>query len=78
MEARVDHIEHKMGECATTINDLADAHDGNEEETESIRAKMADMEERLRRNNMKIRGIPESVQQGDLRTYATLLTKNPP
>lgn len=73
VEERVDHIEHKMGEFAATINYLVDANDGNEEEMESMRAKIADMEDRSRRNNMKIRGIPESVQQGDLRTYATSL-----
>lgn len=50
-----------------------DAHDGNEEEMEIIRGKIADMEDRSRRNNMKIRGSPESVRQGDLRTYATSL-----
>lgn len=52
-----------MGEFASTINDLVDAQEENEDEMEGIRAKMADMEDRSRRNNMKIRGIPETVQQ---------------
>lgn len=36
---------------------------------------MADMEDRNRRNNLKIRGIPETVEQGDLLEYATTLFK---
>lgn len=34
------------------------------------------MEDRSRRNNLKIRGIPESVQQSDLGPYAATLFKN--
>lgn len=43
VESRVDHIETKMGEFASTINDLVDAHDGKEEEMEWIKLKMADL-----------------------------------
>ena len=63
VESRVDHIECKMGEFASTINYLVDAQKENEDEMEGVKAKMADMEDRSRRNNMKIRGIPESIQQ---------------
>lgn len=38
-----------------------------------IKAKLADIEDRSRRNNVKIRGIPESVQQQDLCKYVTQL-----
>lgn len=60
---RVTHVESKMGEYAVTINDLVDANYSRDDEIESIKAKMVDMEDRIRRNNIKIRGIPESVQQ---------------
>lgn len=62
-----------MGEFASTINDLVDAQEKGEDDLEGIKAKLADMEDRSRRNNMKIRGIPESVQQGELKAYATAL-----
>lgn len=63
MESRVDHIESQMGEFTSTINDLVDAH----EETED------DMEETSRINNLKIRAVPEMVQQAELHSYATRL-----
>lgn len=55
----MDHIESKMGEFASTINNLVDAQEWDEDEMEGIKAKMADMEDRRRRNNLKIRGVPE-------------------
>lgn len=56
VESRVEHIEHKMGEYASTINDLVDYTEEKEGDTEWIKAKLADIEDRSRRNNMKIRG----------------------
>lgn len=70
---RVSHVENKMGEYAVTINDLVDANDERDEEIESLKAKMVDMEDRVRRSNIKIRGIQETVQQHDLRNYASQL-----
>lgn len=61
-----------MGEFASTINDLIDAHD-TKEEMDKIKAKIADMEDRSRRNNVTIRGIPESILQHDLCQYVTQL-----
>lgn len=45
-----------MGEYASTINDLVDANESNEDDIEVIKAKMADIEDRSRMNNVKIRG----------------------
>lgn len=75
VEDRVDHIEHKMGEFATTINDLVDASEEKDEDMEWVKAKLADIEDRSRRNNLKIRGIPESVVQADLSTYINTMFK---
>lgn len=57
----------RWGEYATTINDLVDAHDMVEKEHMWIKAKLADLEDGSRRNNVKIRGIPESIQSPELR-----------
>lgn len=73
VSTRVIHIETKMGDYAATINDQVDANDSKEDDIEVIKAKMADIEDRSWRNNVKIRGIPESVQQQDLRKYITQL-----
>lgn len=63
---RVDRIEIKMGEYSTTINDLIDVHDTVEEEQNWIKAKLADLKDRARRINVKIRGIPEAVNTAEL------------
>lgn len=72
--SRVSHIENKMGEYAATISDLVEANEGKEDDIEEIRAKMTDIEDRSRRNNLKIRGVPETVKQ-DLREYVSQLFK---
>lgn len=41
---------------------------------EAKQAKMVDMEDKFRRNNVKIRGIPESVRQQDRQNYVSLTT----
>lgn len=59
VESRVEQIENKMGEFVTTINDLLDASKEKAEETEWV--KLADIDDRSRRNNLKTRGLHESV-----------------
>lgn len=73
VSSRIEHIETKMGELATTINNLIAAHDTKEDEMKKINAKIDDIEDRSRRNNLKIRGVPELIKQSDLRKYVTHL-----
>lgn len=49
--SRVDHIKTKMQEFSTTIKDLVDAQDNREDEMETVKAKLVDIEDRSRRNN---------------------------
>lgn len=70
VDSRVEHVETKMGDFDTTINDLVDASEAKDK-TDWVKAKLADIEDRSRRNNLKIRGIPESISQVDLRKYTT-------
>lgn len=63
---RVTHIESKMGEFANTFNDMVDAQ---------IKTKLADLEDRSRRNNVKIRGIPKTVKPPDLKNSLVYLMK---
>lgn len=65
----VDHIEHKMGEFATSHNTLIDAHNDQDDEMEKLKAKSADLEDRSRWNNVKLTGIPESVLNTQLNKY---------
>lgn len=80
---KIGQIEKQMAVMTETVNDLVDAHDHTRDEHHWVRAKMADLEDRSRRNNVKIRGIPENILPADLNTYArtlisTLLPDLPP
>lgn len=52
---RVDRVENTMGEYS--FNSLVDAHNAHTEEITWIKDKIADLENKSRRNNIKIRGI---------------------
>lgn len=52
---RVRQIEDKMGEYAS----LVDAHEAHRYKLHWHKAKVADLEDRSRWNDLKIRGIPE-------------------
>lgn len=62
-----------MEKCVTTVIDIIDTVDEVKEEQSLVRAKLVDLEDRLRRNNVKYRRIPKSVQTGDLPKYGTKL-----
>lgn len=51
---RVDHVEQKMGEHASSYNLLVDAHNDQSDEVTWLKAKVADLEDRSRRNNLKL------------------------
>lgn len=57
----MSHIEMKMEDCASTVNDLINAHSAHIVEHNWIKDKLADIKHRSYRNNVKIRGIPENV-----------------
>lgn len=70
IDQRVTTIEKGMTECTTTVNDLIDTYEEVRDEQEWVRAKLADLEDRSRRNNVKLRGVPENVPPADLPKYA--------
>lgn len=67
--SRVGYVEKKMKEFTLAHNVLVDAHFDVEDEIKAMRIKMADMEDRARRNNIKFRGIPESIKPAELTAY---------
>lgn len=64
--SRVTHVESKMAEYAESFNDIVDAHNAREEDIDWIKAKVAELEDDSRHNNLQIRGIPETVTQESL------------
>lgn len=65
----VDHVEVKMGEFATALNGLVDAHNQLGEDVKSLSAKLANLEDRNISNNIKLRGISELVSNSQLVPY---------
>lgn len=72
---RVSHIGNKMGESANTFNDMVDAYYDRNDAILNIKTKLADLENRSSRNNVKIRGIPESVKTSESKGYFVNLMK---
>ncbi|XP_040294375.1 uncharacterized protein LOC121005667 [Bufo bufo] len=66
---RVNPIENKMVEYANAHNTLVDAHNSQEDDITAIKAKLADLEDSTRGNNVKFRGIPETVSPGEFSKY---------
>lgn len=76
LDELVTHLKNKMGEFTSNYNDLVDIHGDPEEDMNRIKAKLADLEDRSRRNNVKIRGIPESIKHAELKEFFTKLMSN--
>lgn len=70
---RVDQVEHQMEEYTSTYNIMVYAHAVQGEDIAWLKDKVADLEDKSRRNNIKLRGVPESVPATHLLQYAQAL-----
>lgn len=70
---RVNSVENVVTDITTTVNDLVYANEDSIEEMQWLQAKIADLEDRSRCNNLKLRWIPDTVQPSELTQYATNL-----
>lgn len=61
LDDRVTNAERRLYACTSTVNDTTEAYDAVKEEQAWMRAKLADLEDRSRRNNVKLRGIPSDL-----------------
>lgn len=62
-------METKVTELSQTHNKLVDSHKDQEAEIKWLQTKIADIDDRTCRNNVKFRGIPETVQPTALNEY---------
>lgn len=69
LDDRVTCIERGMNECTSTVNKVIEVYDDVREEQAWMRAKLANLEDRSHRNNVKLRGIPETILPADLPKY---------
>lgn len=67
---RVNQVEHKMEEYTSSYNVMVEAHSAQGEDILWLKDKIADLEDRSRRNNLKMRGVPESVPPSQLLQFA--------
>uniref|UniRef100_A0A8C5LVP6 Uncharacterized protein n=1 Tax=Leptobrachium leishanense TaxID=445787 RepID=A0A8C5LVP6_9ANUR len=66
---RTDALETKADDLCLAHNDLVDRHLALQAAHDSLALKVADVEDRSRRNNFRIRGIAEAVTLADLHPY---------
>lgn len=67
LKGRADVLEENMYKHAKAHNELLDAHDHHASEIHHIKLKLADLENRSRRNNIKFRGVPELVKTNEIK-----------
>uniref|UniRef100_A0A8C5M2A8 Uncharacterized protein n=1 Tax=Leptobrachium leishanense TaxID=445787 RepID=A0A8C5M2A8_9ANUR len=72
---RADALETKTDELCLAHNDLVDAYKELKSTHESLLLKVTDLEDRSRRNNIRVRGIPETIKPGDLTAYMRTLMR---
>ena len=72
-DQRLMHVETKMSDLYTAHNELINVYTEHDNELHLIKLKLADLEDRSHRNNIKFCNIPESIQQPDLVQYLQAL-----
>lgn len=69
VEEHTADLEKVVTEHTAVYNKMADAYDHHTEEIFFLQAKVADLEDYSRGNNIKFRGIPETVKPPELISY---------
>lgn len=69
IEERTDMLERQVTEHTTAHHEASEAYHQHSQEIQFLQAKVTDLEDRSRRNNIKFRGIPETIKPPDLIHY---------
>ncbi|CAH2283846.1 Hypothetical predicted protein [Pelobates cultripes] len=69
------NTELKMTGLVTAHNDLTDHMQSFSQQITDMEIKIMDAEDRARRNNLRLKGIPETVTQAELSPYVRDLFK---
>lgn len=75
LEGRMDITEQKVRECVSAHNVLVDSYQERDADIQRLKNKVTDLEDRSRRNNLKFRGIPETIIPPELSQYLLQLLK---
>ncbi|XP_053545327.1 rabenosyn-5 [Bombina bombina] len=73
---RVDSLERKQDDIATDQTNLLTYSESLAEQINQLEFKLADVEDRARRNNVRFRGIPEDIQPAELQNFLKDLFKD--
>lgn len=63
---KLDHVENKVEELTNMFNTIIDAHRDQRDDIAWLKNKIADLEEKSCRNNLKICSVPEAVTSSQL------------
>ncbi|CAH2301459.1 Hypothetical predicted protein, partial [Pelobates cultripes] len=73
---RTSHLENKSEELCAAHNEVVDKLKKLSEEKDMLKMKLADLEDRSRRQNVRFRGIPDDVSQDALPAYILSICKS--
>lgn len=69
LEHRTDHVEQHLAGATIAHNTTVAIQDEHSEAIQQLRLKMANLEDRSRWNNIKIRGVPEAITPAEVVPY---------
>lgn len=74
LKESTDTLEKHVSEMSKAWKQLLHAHDHHSDEIQKIKLKLTDLKDRSKQNNIKFRGIPETVHPNELKnTYNNFL-----
>ncbi|XP_069830381.1 uncharacterized protein [Dendropsophus ebraccatus] len=76
IEDRALLAESKLGELISSHNSLSEACQRMDEQSACLNNKIVALEDYIRRNNLKIQNVPESIASSDLPSYVKRLIKH--
>ncbi|CAH2311889.1 Hypothetical predicted protein, partial [Pelobates cultripes] len=69
LSTRTTSLEQQQEELASTQMDMSGHLRALQNQMEQMEARVADQEDRARRNNLRLRGVPETILPDDLPAY---------
>lgn len=69
IEECTEHVKSQICDIAKAHNEMVDVYEKQAEWIQKLQLKVVDLEDRSRNNNLKFRGISESVKPRDLLPY---------
>ncbi|CAH2219770.1 Hypothetical predicted protein, partial [Pelobates cultripes] len=72
---RTNHLENKTDELCAAHNEVVDKLQKLSEDNTTLQLKLADLEDRSRRQNVRFRGIPDDISHDSLPAYILSICK---